>query len=51
MDSEDLFMPCNAMAHFNKLRYGTVELQETGRGAECGLQKSQNGSGVFHYIG
>ena len=33
------------------LRYGTVELRETGRGAECRLQKSWNRIRVFHYIG
>ena len=33
------------------LRYDMAELWETGRGVECGVQKSRNGSGVFHYIG
>ena len=33
------------------LRYDMVELLETGRGAECGLRKSRNGIGVFHYVG
>ena len=33
------------------LRYDMAELQETGGGAECGLQKLRNGIGVFHYIG
>ena len=33
------------------LRYDTAELWETGRGAECRLQKLQNGIGVFHYVG
>ena len=33
------------------LRYDTVELQETGGGAECKLQKLQNGIEVFHYVG
>ena len=33
------------------LRYDIAELQEMGRGAECRLQKSQNGIGVFHYVG
>ena len=33
------------------LRYDTVELWETGRGAECGLWKLWDGIGVFHYIG
>ena len=33
------------------LRYGMAELWEMGRGAECRLQKSWNGIGVFHYVG
>ena len=33
------------------LRYGMVELQETCMGAECRVQKLQNGSRVFHNIG
>ena len=36
---------------WNLLRYDTAELWETGRDAECGVWKSQNGSGVFHYVG
>ena len=33
------------------LRYDMAELQETGRGVECGLWKLWNGIGVFHYVG
>ena len=33
------------------LRYDMAELQETGRGSECGLQKLRKGIGVFHYVG
>ena len=33
------------------LRYDMAKLRETGRGAECRLQKLQNGIGVFHYVG
>ena len=33
------------------LRYDMAELQETGRVAECRLQKLQKGIGVFHYVG
>ena len=40
---------CWSMAHL--LRYDMAELQEMGRGAECGLRKLQNGIRVFHYIG